>query len=80
MVKVYVVRDPKATQQKGDWTVKLGAAKGRGSQMVSSHRQKAEAIKRGRRAGRTRSEQGATLYVQGKSGRPRKEATYGGGD
>jgi len=80
MVEVYVTRDPKATQQKGDWTVKLGAASGRGSKMISSHRQKSQAIKRGRREGRTRSERGATLYVQGASGRPKKEAEYGGGD
>jgi len=77
MAEVFVKRDPSPTQSKGDWIVKVG--RGRGGRNVSRHRQKSQAIQRARRAGRTRSEQGATLYVQDASGQPKKEAEYGDG-
>lgn len=81
MVNVIVKRDPKATQQKGDWTVKKG--RGRGGTNISSHRLKSEAVKRGRSAARGSAEkgdgQGVTLWVQDKEGRPEVESEYNGG-
>lgn len=76
-VEILVKNDPKATQQKGDWTVKIG--RGRGGKNVSSHRSKASAVQRGRREGRKRSDNsgGAILKVQNSRGRWRTEAKYG---
>lgn len=75
--EIIVKVDPKATQQQGDWTVKVGA--GRGGTNVSSHRQKTAAVKRGRREGRSRRNQagGAVLKVQDSNGRLHTEASYG---
>lgn len=78
-VEIFVEDDPKSTQTKGDWTVRVG--KGRGGKIISSHRDKQAAIKRGRREGRKRADRsgGAVLKVERASGRgrPKVEARYG---
>lgn len=76
-VEIQVKSDPSTTQPKGDWVVKVGS--GRGGSIVSRHRKKSAAVKRGRREGRKRKDQGdgAVLKVQNKSGRWKTEARYG---
>lgn len=76
-VEVIVKSDPSPTQTRGDWLVKVGA--GRGGKNISRHRQKSEAVKRGRREGRKRKDRdgGAVLKVQDADGTIRTEARYG---
>lgn len=76
--EIIVKQDPAPTQQKGDWIVKVGA--GQGGRIVSRHRQKTRALKRGRREGRKRKDQrgGAVLKEQvHTTGRIKTIASYG---
>lgn len=78
-VEIIVENDPKPTQNKGDWTLRIG--RGQGGKIVSSHRSKASAIRAGRVEGRKRDDtsRGAVLLVQNASGRGREkvEGRYG---
>lgn len=58
---IYVVSEPKETQPKGDWSVRLGSPKG---EIVSSHRQKGAAVKRGRSEGNKRARDGRKAVLK----------------
>lgn len=65
--KVYVVNRPKPGQERGDWAVRLS------NKIISHHRKKTTAVKKGRTEARKR---GGILQVQKMNGQWETIANY----
>lgn len=72
---IYVEHDPTRDQRRGDWVVKNGA--GRGGRIISRHRTKRKAKRRGRKEA---SKRNTDLHVQNSSsGQWKQGPGFGGG-